>query len=798
MHHLWRPSFFKAGMVTVSVAALALTPSHALAQRNGIDSMGTASVYLAQAPLLQTEPIAPGHLESRVTDFSGVLDPQQIYDLEQTLTEFLVNHSKSIFIVYMPSFGGYSYHDWTEQTALANGGGNTLVMAIATEDRQFGFGADVTAGYWTDDDLDAIEKAIIPALVESDWAGAGFAAVHEASTRAVPLESPSETPLESSPEVEATESAIAAEDPAPIFTQPERPTKAYEATPYRDSWTRTLTSWIEILLVFALVVSIPLSAIVFLRWNSRRRLDQIRGLKMDEVSNLRSLPITTLSMRAEELAAEIKDSVRSTKNDIEFSYDELGANRVEPLNRAIVELEHVLESVRPTLQKNHIRLDTAGKDTSNRGIRTFRDVRNTFDDFRVALTHRKHSVPESVKRRQSQLADVISVCDSAQEILDKQLIEFRRLREALRNADSIVGKLTQDTVRLRNRAEAAPATLASLQNLHESEVLGSVTGDAQRAADALARAEKLLDASRQLMSSSPGKQSELLDLIQAAEHEVEECDVLLRGIETANEDILRARTGFDALVGSVSSQLSKARFLRERAREIGVSDGLESFDVAVSACEEALSRVPELSETDLLGIFRQLNDAEARLHEVMVPLRSSVDAQERRLTLVDEAISQAENAVVSADTYCATHRSLLSGNTVKELTLSKQSLSMARQLRITDRTRAIDYARAAARHAKQADTLANNDVSQKTATNVAKTVGLIAAGLSGNNSNDRGSESLPQQQAKVQNGKERKRSWWVALSSDSTDSSPRDDSYWRSNTDDRDSGSGFSSRGGSF
>ncbi|WP_394284786.1 TPM domain-containing protein, partial [Corynebacterium sp.] len=157
----------------VSLAPLAVAqqaPSPALAQAEPLQWQQVQ----AQAP---AGAIPPGQLTGRVTDASGVLSASEVAEIEDAINQFMRDNQKSIFIVYLPSFGQYTPEQWTEQAAAANGGMNTLVAAIATEDRQYGIGADTRSGYWTDQELDDIDAAIYGPLVESDWAGAGLAAV---------------------------------------------------------------------------------------------------------------------------------------------------------------------------------------------------------------------------------------------------------------------------------------------------------------------------------------------------------------------------------------------------------------------------------------------------------------------------------------------------------------------------------------------------------------------------------------------------------------------------------------------
>ena len=212
------------------MALLSLTPA-AVAHAAPAVASTAQEVLQAQAPAL-ADTLPPGQLPDRVTDASGVLDPEQNAQLGAALQQFLTDHQKSIFLVYFPSFGDYTPMEWAEAAAAANGGGNTLVLAVATEDRQYGLAADTSAGYWAEWELDDVEDAIFPSLVDSDWAGVGFAAVEDATASArmneavddvvggiasffgLDDDAEPEPPAQAEPEkVEETAAAVPEEDP---------------------------------------------------------------------------------------------------------------------------------------------------------------------------------------------------------------------------------------------------------------------------------------------------------------------------------------------------------------------------------------------------------------------------------------------------------------------------------------------------------------------------------------------------------------------------------------------------------
>ena len=177
-----RSAFPRIVSSLAAMALLCLTPA-AVAHAAPAAPAAAQQVLQAQAPAGENS-LPPSQLPTRVTDASGVLTPEQNAQLDAALQQFLTDHQKSIFLVYFPSFGDYTPMEWAEASAAANGGGNTLVLAVATQDRQYGLAADTSAGYWAEWELDDVEDDIFQSLVDSDWAGVGFAAVEDATASA--------------------------------------------------------------------------------------------------------------------------------------------------------------------------------------------------------------------------------------------------------------------------------------------------------------------------------------------------------------------------------------------------------------------------------------------------------------------------------------------------------------------------------------------------------------------------------------------------------------------------------------
>ncbi|MEI3844198.1 MULTISPECIES: TPM domain-containing protein [unclassified Microbacterium] len=117
----------------------------------------------------------PGRLdEGHVTDVSGVLTPAQEDAAEARLAELAEKAGAELFVVFVPEFTNPSDNvDWVAATANGNGfNSRQYLVGIATEGRTFAIAGPKQDGPISVADREKITDAMLPALRESDWAGA--------------------------------------------------------------------------------------------------------------------------------------------------------------------------------------------------------------------------------------------------------------------------------------------------------------------------------------------------------------------------------------------------------------------------------------------------------------------------------------------------------------------------------------------------------------------------------------------------------------------------------------------------
>lgn len=100
-------------------------------------------VLLLAAGLLTASPVLaeePTHLDSIVVDEAGALSSDEISSLKEDIADLERQSGKGLYIIVVRDFAGESASMWADETTrLSNLSQNDTLIALATEDRQYGY-----------------------------------------------------------------------------------------------------------------------------------------------------------------------------------------------------------------------------------------------------------------------------------------------------------------------------------------------------------------------------------------------------------------------------------------------------------------------------------------------------------------------------------------------------------------------------------------------------------------------------------------------------------------------------------
>ncbi|WP_394284296.1 TPM domain-containing protein, partial [Corynebacterium sp.] len=761
-----------------AMALLSLTPA-AVTHAAPAAPAAAQQVLQAQAPAGENS-LPPSQLPTRVTDASGVLTPEQNAQLDAALQQFLTDHQKSIFLVYFPSFGDYTPMEWAEASAAANGGGNTLVLAVATQDRQYGLAADTSAGYWAEWELDDVEDAIFQSLVDSDWAGVGFAAVEDAfSTDPSPAD------------VEPT--AVAAE---PAYNDRERTTT--ELSPSRPA--RNDGAWAGWLLLAMLIIA-AVGALAIVRYvaqkKAAKKMAAARSVSPADPSDLSLLATTTLRGRAEEITAAIRASVLRGQEALDNAHAEFGIGRTRAFTRALDNADHVLQHTQRGREELFLVAPTAQSETSTDFSRRLKKLGYSLKRWWFYSVKLKYgSDVEQEPRTRIRLINLISDCGLAQEELDEQISAFADRRELLLHSHAHLDELTRRTVSLRTRLTKMSVVFSDLESRYAPALLSSISENVGKAADSLDDAEQQLQIGYELKAKPAGEQGRLSYIIRDTTRAVELTDDLLLSIQNAEDDLTIAHEGLSPLIKETTEEIKEAALLKERGASLYLPADWGALDTAAAEASIALAEAETRGATDPLGSYAALLEADTALEEQLRAAHTVIDAQKRQLTRLHEHLASAQEQIQVADNLIAAHQGIVKAKARTLLSNAQRLVERATQFRDSAAPlwQAAEYATPAPTPARRAAEQAQKDITAHQEKVEAEQEAARRAARERENEN---------KAARKATGRAARWAATVATSSSSPSrrSSSRGGSFGggsstRSNRGSR--GGGFSSRGGSF
>ncbi|MFC9895301.1 TPM domain-containing protein [Nocardia sp. NPDC127579] len=233
----------------------------------------------------------PGRMDAYVLDDSNALGPGELDRVRAAVERLYTDHQVRLWIAYVPDFDGLGAETWAERTAGASGFGNRdLLLAVATESRDYWFYGDLPSGVGDSELDDLLTREVEPALHDSRWADAGIAAADGLGA----------------------------------------------ALRGGTGGGRTAA------VLWALVGVGVLGFGGFWLWRRKQRrdlgraqLDAARRLDLGDSVALAALPLDILHQRSREALVDIDNAIRTSAEELEIATGEFGATAVSPFATAL-------------------------------------------------------------------------------------------------------------------------------------------------------------------------------------------------------------------------------------------------------------------------------------------------------------------------------------------------------------------------------------------------------------------------------------------------------------------------------
>jgi uncharacterized membrane protein YgcG len=389
--------------------------------------------------------------------------------------------------------------------------------------------------------------------------------------------------------------------------------------------------------------AIGLGAWILLRWWQS-------GRAAEEDDRERESRLRGLAQRANALLIQTDELLRHNGQELGFVEAEFGADAAEPFRAA-------LGSARAELQA------------------AFK-LRQQLDD----------GTPEAPEERERLLAEIVSRCERAHELVEAQTERFRELRDLERRAPEVLAEQQARVADAEQRLPAADATVETLR----AEATGSTKAVHGNVAEARKRIELAGRAATDgLAALERGDRGAAARAAKASQDALAQAGTLLAAIDHEAAALEEARTQLPAAVERARTDLQLAGTAVTGAIESGQEDELATAKAKLEAADAAASGSP----LDLVLAYRLAREAESAAEAVVAAVRKGEERQARELAAVDAAIRAGELAADRAEEFIATRRHGIGRRARTALSEADASLSQARALRDTDPQAALAQAR---------------------------------------------------------------------------------------------------------
>ncbi|MFE6995206.1 TPM domain-containing protein [Microbacterium sp. NPDC057659] len=505
----------------------------------------------------------PGPLDPGVyvTDTSGVLTPAQENEAEARLTALDEQTGVGLFFVFVPEFTNPSIDtDWVDQTADANGlSDRQYLIGIATDTRVFAMNGPESGGAVSVADRARVTDAMLPALRQSDWAGAIDAAAAEVQDIVV------------------------------------------------DGPARTARGW-AIFGVVAVVAVIVLVIVLQVRRSRRRATEKAA----------REAEIAALSHQASIALVRTDDVVKSSEQEMEYARAQFGDDAIGEFVAALKTARTNLDQAFSLQQK----LDDEIPDTDQERIVWNQSIIQLCSESTQSLEERKAAFDELRELEQNApaaLENVRRLRAAAVAEIDRADQIFAALGTVY--APAAISAVADNTAQARSRIAFTDEQIQAAEQQMAAGKTGDAAVSIRAAEGAVQQATQLEDAVEQLSNdlkaadergaalvaelqsdlqtaqTLPDAQGFVAQAIAATSQHLSDAQRLLGGTGRNPIDALRVLDAANAVIDQTVQQVRDEQAKIAHARSL-LGGALERADVQISAAESfILNRRGAISST---------------------------------------------------------------------------------------------------------------------------------------------------------------------------------------------------------
>jgi uncharacterized membrane protein YgcG len=540
----------------------------------------------------------PVDIETQITDQVDALGERR-GEVEAALQELDADHQLQLFVVYVDSFSGMNSQDWAAETANRNSMGlNDAVLAVATDEREFGISFDPDYPLSDEQLAEVVTTAIEPALRENDWAGAaigaaqGYAAVLDGE----PVPEPEITPGEADPSAGGV-------------------------------------PWVPVAAVAGVGA---VGAYAFARARRRRRAEATGG----DAAAPGQPSLEELDARASRLLVTTDDAVKTSEQELGFATAQFGEQAAAPFAAALQAAKEQLTAsfrIRQQLDDAYPEDETARRTMLTEIITRCEDANKRLDaeaDAFDRLRDLEKNAPQVIAEIEQQVAAAAARLEQSQGTV-----------QALgsRYAESALAAVATNPRQANELLESARRSLgAARQDLAVADASGAAVS-VLAAEEAAAQAAQLLDAVDRLGADLDQAAAGVQAAITEATQDLAEAKALMSGGQ-GPADLAGQIAAAEAALAAVQQEMATGRYdplaAIRRVQEAGGS--LDQALAAVRDRQQQAQRARASLEQALLAARSEISAT----HDFITTRRGGVGGEAR--TRLVEAQRQYDQAMALA------------------------------------------------------------------------------------------------------------------------------------------------------
>jgi len=429
-------------------------------------------------------------------------------------------------------------------------------------------------------------------------------------------------------------------------------------------------SFFWIFIVAVIVIGVIIFFVV--RSRSRKKVaaggPQTPGAQTKQ-SELQTIPLVDLERRAGSALVQTDDAIRTSEEELGFATAQYGADSVVPFQAAL--------------------------DAAKAQLRDAFTIKQKLDD----------AEPDTEQQKREWNAQIVQLCQEANDALDKQADAFDELRSLEKRIPQASAEVQAAAQTVHGRLEQSTATFAALSAKYTAASLATVHDNIAQATERLTFVGTALSAAAE--KSAAGDTSAAAIGVRAAEESVDQAKLLLDAVDRVGSDLGTAQQTIDATIAELESDLAEARTIA------AADDANGSVAGVVAATEQTLTDVSAkiaAGPINPLEIAQRLAAANQGIDGVLQSVRDARQQTQRAQASLQQTLLAARSRVSACEDFITARRGAVGPEARTRLAEAGRLVVQAESTAVTDPVTALAQAQRAAQLAEEATQLAQRDV----------------------------------------------------------------------------------------